>query len=240
MPAISEELRQILMDQLAADLQRGIPPITEEQLTDFLNEAQAEATKELLAEHCLDPFAWLVVPVPPGEHAESINNGLIRTLAGGRLALLNIPLPLPEDAAGKTQMFHRLRGICQLMAAMAVVVVSDGWTLWNDDKTGPGTTKEGMDYVAKHGSASAAKAGHGTLTEILMANAQTRDRMIVRAIPYERRFKGGVLLPNGQNPLGVPHTISVLDHKAFVLRFPEEGNVYLANAVLIYKASDPA
>lgn len=225
-----------MMDEMAALMQRDIPPITGTQLEGFLNEAQAVAKENLLAKRSLDPFARIIFPALADITPSALYGGATTILPGGQLAVLHLPLPLPDDPVAKAHMFSRLRIVCQVLAAMAVILVTDAWTLWNDDKTGsPATTIAGSNFAREHGMVAASKAGHGTLTEIIMANAQTRDQMMMRSIPYERRFRGGVLSPNGQNPLGVPHTISVLEEKAFVVRCPQDHNPARSNTILIYR-----
>lgn len=237
MSAIDSADLKRLMREFTALKQRGISPITEAQLDGFRIEAETLAKEELLANRQLDPFARLIIPVPEGGDttAATFDGGTAHALPGGRLAVLHFPLPLPDDSNRKSLMFAKLRFVCQALAALAVIVVSDAWTLCDMETGHLGTSREGMTFVNQHGSVAAAKAGFGTLIEVLVTVAQTRDKLVSNTIPYERRFKGGVLSPNGQNPLSVPHTINILNDKAMILRCPQDQALNPSNMILIYE-----
>lgn len=230
-----EQVKQLL-DEFVALQQKRIPPIGDAQLEQLLDEAEAVAKKELLKDQCLAPFARLIIPAPADTTPHAFEGGSAWALPGGQLAVLHLPLPMPNNAGGKAQMFACLRTVSRTLASMAVIVVSDAFTLWDEQAGRPGTSKEGYDFANTHGSAAAARAGYGTLSEVINASAQTRDRMILRATRYERRFKGGVLSPNGQNPMGVPHTVTILDNP-WIMRCPQDYAPSPSNMVLIYEGA---
>ncbi len=225
---LSPEALKLALEQFTAAKQRGIPPITEEQLDGFLAEAEAAAKADLLKNRSLEPFARLIVPATGVKNAELLP---VELLPGG-LAVMQMALSMPDDPKEKSRMLARLRFACNVLAAMAVVLVSDTWVLLDKDGD-PHMSEAAGKFVVEHGTVAAARAGMGRLAETAMITVQTRDRMRARFIPYERRLRGGaVLSPSGQNPLGTEHTISFL--KPWIRRCPEDGPPG-GNFVMIYR-----
>lgn len=229
---------KVAMKAYAAWRQRGIPPITDAQLDQFLADALDVAKKELLAERCLEPFARLIVPGPLDR--ELVSAVRVTIVSEGPLPVIQFPLNLDNDVGRRNRQFQIVRLICESLAALAVIIVSDAWTLRDNKTKSLRISSRLQAFLDEHGTVATARAGKGILTEVITASIQTKHKMITKAIPYERVLKGGaVLSQNGQNPLGTEHTIRVLDEDAQVLRIPEDAAVTQDSRMVILYEGEP-
>lgn len=151
--------------------------------------------------------------------------------------MLHLPLPGEqlETPASKDFLFRKVTVVCRALAAVALVIVTDAWTLRNEETGTLGTSDAGATYLMEHGTVAASQAGFGQLVEIIMVNGQTKDKVVMKSVAYERHFKGGLLSPNGRNPLGVPHTIQFPTTGVTVIRCPQDNLPGRSRSLVLYE-----
>ena len=109
----------------------------------------------------------------------------------------------------KRMLMHALKSVCKQTGAVAIVMVTDGWTL-DQTPEQKERTKDGkfLEIAKKGGTMAAAAAGYGTLMEVITVMGQTRTCVYIQHQMYQRMAADGVIPGTAVYAGDVPeHTI---------------------------------